>query len=512
MKDYDAELTNEKVRFAKTTFENAKNSFVISVRHPKNSSVVLVLVSIDNKEAVQGLARKLPHYGKYSYLVFEGTEPTNIAKGEWSSTNSPLIAKIASANALPPANIFTDFPKRKALATLEPVFSSERMMKTVNFLASEELGGRAPGSTAINKAIDFIAEKFKVAGLLPGADDSTYFQTWNEVVNEKGEKAPVKNIIGIIPGTNPNLKDESVVICAHYDHLGLGWPGGNAGNIGKIHYGADDNASGVAVMLELADLLGKTLKPQRTIVFVAFTSEENNLRGSKFYVQNMKKFPAKKVIGVIDFDAVGRLENKKLMVLSSNSAREWKFIFMGASYVTGVESEMVSQELDASDQRSFIEVGVPGVQLFAGAHEDYHKPTDVASKIDASGLVKVATFAREGILYLADRIEPLTSQIQPASEMKKPQTTGERKVSTGSMPDFAFSGEGVRVAEISAESPAAKAGMQNGDIIVKFGQYKITNLRDYSDALKTFQPGNSVDVVFLRDGKERATKIELVAK
>ena len=348
--------------------------------------------------------------------------------------------------------------------------------------------------------------------MLPGADDSTYFQTWNEVVNEKGEKAPVKNIIGIIPGTNPNLKDESVVICAHYDHLGLGWPGGNAGNIGKIHYGADDNASGVAVMLELADLLGKTLKPQRTIVFVAFTSEENNLRGSKFYVQNMKKFPAKKVIGVIDFDAVGRLENKKLMVLSSNSAREWKFIFMGASYVTGVESEMVSQELDASDQRSFIEVGVPGVQLFAGAHEDYHKPTDVASKIAASGLVKVATFAREGILYLADRIEPLTSQIQPASEMKKPQTTGERKVSTGSMPDFAFSGEGVRVAEISAESPAAKAGMQNGDIIVKFGQYKITNLRDYSDALKTFQPGNSVDVVFLRDGKERATKIELVAK
>lgn len=512
LKDYDAELTNDKVRFAKTSFENNKCSFVISVRHPKNSSAVLVLVSIDNKDAVQGLARKLPHYGKYSYLVFEGTEPTNVAKGEWGSTNSPLMAKVSFANSSPSPGIPADFKRRKALATLDPVFLPERMMKTVNFLASDELAGRAPGSEAMNKAIDFIADKFKNAGLLPGSDDSTFFQTWNEVVNEKGDKAPVKNIIGIIPGTNPNLKDESVVISAHYDHLGLGWPGGNVGNVGKIHYGADDNASGVAVMLELADLLGKTLKPQRTIVFVAFTSEENNLRGSKYYVQNTKRFPAKKAIGVINFDAVGRLGSKKLMVLSSSSAREWKFIFMGASYVTGVESETVTQDLDASDQRSFIEIGVPGVQLFGGANEDYHKPTDVAGKIDASGLVKVATFGREGLLYLADRIEPLTSQIQAVPETKKIQSAGERKVSTGSMPDFAYSGEGVRIADVAAESPAAKAGMQTGDIIKKIGQFKITNLREYSDALKTFQPGNIVEFVFVRGNQEMTVKIELAAK
>jgi len=512
LKDYDAELTNDNVRFAKTTFEKNNCSFVVSVRHPKNSSAVLVLVSIDSKQAVQGLARKLPHYGKYSYLVFEGSEPTNVAKGEWGSANSPLMAKVGPAKTSS-VSMVTDIPRRKALATLDPVFLPERMMKTVNFLASDELAGRAPGSIAMNKAIEFIADKFKSAGLLPGSDDSTYFQTWEEVVNDSGQKAAVKNIIGIIPGTNPNLKDESVIISAHYDHLGLGWPGGNTGNVGKIHNGADDNASGVSVMLELADLLGKTLKPQRTVVFVAFTSEENNLRGSKYYVQNMKRFPAKKVIGVINIDAVGRLGSKKLMVLSASSAREWRFIFMGASYVTGVESEMVTQELDASDQRSFIEVGVPGVQLFAGAHEDYHKPTDVANKIDASGLVKVATFAREGVLYLADRIEPLTSQIPAASDSKKPQTTsGERKVSTGSMPDFAFSGEGVRIAEITPESPAAKAGLLTGDIVKKIGQFKVTNLREYSDALKTFQPGNIVDILFLRDGQEKTTKLELIAK
>lgn len=512
IKVYDAELTNESIRFARTSFPRNKVSCVISVRHPKNPAAVLVLLSIENKGAVAGLSRKLPHYGKYSYLVFEGTEPTNIAKGEWETVGSPLAARIVSAAGPTPASVFTDLPKRKALATLAPVFSADRMMKSVRYLASEELAGRGPGSAGINKAADFIAEKFKNAGLLPGSDDGSYFQVWDDAVNEKGDSAPVKNVIGILPGINLNLKDESVVICAHYDHLGLGWPGANKGNIGKIHYGADDNASGVAVMLELADLLGKTLKPQRTLVFVAFTLEESGLRGSKHYVRTMKRFPAKKAIGVLNFDAVGRLGDKKLLVLSSNSAREWKFIFMGASYVTGVESEMVTQDLDASDQRSFIEAGVPGVQFFAGANEDYHKPTDVADKIDDAGLVKVAAFAREAVLYLADREGPLAFQEQAAAEAKKPQTTGERRVTTGSMPDFAYSGEGVRIADLSNDSPAAKAGLQKGDVVIKIGPYKVTSLRDYSDALKSFQPGAVVEVVYLRGGKEYRTTIELMAK
>ncbi len=513
LKDYDAELTGDSVRFANTSFQNNKNSIVISVRHPENPAAVIVLLSVDNKDAVQGLARKLPHYGKYSYLVFEGTEPANIAKGEWEAVNSPLVARVGTTGKSAPAPVFTDLPKREALATLDPVFSSERMMKTINYLASKELAGRGPGTDGINKAADYIVEQFKSAGLLPGSDDGTYFQTWEEVVDAKGTKALVKNIIGIIPGTNPELKDESVIVCAHYDHLGLGWPGANTGNEGKIHPGADDNASGVAVMLEMAELLGKSLKPQRTVIFIAFTSEESGLLGSKYYVKNMKRFPAKNVIGVLNFDTVGRLGEKKLLVLNSNSAREWKFIFMGAGYVTGVESEMVTQELDASDQKSFIEAGVPAVQIFSGANEDYHKPTDTPNKIDGAGLVKVSMFAREGILYLADRIEPLTFQGEVTGEKEKPPTqTGVRKVSTGSVPDFTYSGEGVRLDDISAGSAAEKAGLQKGDIIIKLGKYKVTNLREYSDALKNFNPGDAVDIVYLREGKENQTQIVLMAK
>jgi hypothetical protein len=514
LKDYDANVANETIRLGKTTYKSGSNSFVISVRHPNNPAAVLLLLTIDNKDAVQGLSRKLPHYGKYSYLVFEGAEPTNIGKGEWGAVNSPLMAPVGTVKKGATKKAFTTLTRRKALATLDPVFSAERLKKTVDYLASEELAGRGPGSPGIEKAATYIIERFKSASLQPGADDGTYLQTWNEAVNEKGEKAPVKNIIGIIPGTNPAMNDQSVVVCAHYDHLGLGWPGGGKDNIGKIHPGADDNASGVSVMLELADLLGKSLKPQRTVIFVAFTSEESGRLGSKYYVDNMKRFPAKKAIGALCFDGVGRLGTKKVLVLSSNSAREWKFIFMGASYVTGVESEMVTQELDASDQRSFIDVGVPGVQFFAGAHQDYHKPSDTPDKIDATGLVKMATFAREAILYLAERETPMTFQGQVAApESKKPAApAGERRVSTGSMPDFAFAGPGVKIAAVSADSPAGKAGLLAGDIIMKIGTFKVTNLREYTDALKNYKPGDKVDFVYVRDGKENTASIELIAK
>ncbi len=513
LKDYDAVLSKDSVMLGSTSYPVNKTSFIIAVRHPENPASVIVLLSADNKDAVTGLARKLPHYGKYSYLVFEGTEPSNIGKGEWETVNSPLEVSLEQNDNLKQQAVLPELPEREALASLDPVFSADRMLKTVSYLASKELAGRGPGTEGINKAADYIAEQFKNAGLLPGSDDGTYFQSWDEVVDAQGNKAVVKNIIGIIPGTNPDLKNESVIVCAHYDHLGLGWPGANKGNEGKIHPGADDNASGVAVMLEMAELLGKTLKPQRTIIFIAFTCEESGLLGSKYYVNNMKRFPAKKVIGVLNFDTVGRLGQNKVLVLSSNSAREWKFIFMGAGYVTGVESEMVTQELDASDQRSFIEAGVPGVQLFSGANEDYHKPSDTPDKIDGAGMVKIAMFAREGILYLADRIEPLTFQGETTKKGDNSQMKpGERKVSTGSVPDFAYSGEGVRIADFTTGSPAEKSGLQKGDIIIQLGHYKVTNLRDYSDALKNFNPGDSVELTYIRDGKENKTDIVLMAK
>lgn len=516
---YDASMTEDTIRFAKSSFALGRNSVVVSVRHPESPACVLVLLASDSKEAVPGLARKLPHYGKYSYLVFEGAEPVNCAKGEWEAVNSPLSVKLAPLPGAAAPEKIVAAPKRKALATLDPVFSAERMKKTVDSLAGEALGGRAPGTEGGRKAAAFIEEAFRSAGLAPGADDGTFRQRWMEVVDGNGKKDTVWNIIGIIPGTNPKLQDESVVISAHYDHLGLGWPVSHAENTGRVHYGADDNASGVSVMLELATILGTTLKPQRTVVFAAFTCEENALAGSKYYVSNTRRFPAKKAIGVLNFDAVGRLNGRKVMVLNTSSAREWKFIFMGASYVTGVETEMITQDLDASDQRSFIEAGIPGVQFFSGVNADYHRPSDTPEKIDAAGLVKVASIGREGILYLADRLEPLAFQ-GPAAGTPPPAAAsgraaspqGERRVSTGTVPDFSFTGTGVRIDDLTPNSPGVKAGLQKGDIITRLGTYPVATLREYSDALKHYQPGDIVELVYLRDGKEHTTKLELAAK
>ncbi len=515
LKDYDASLTSDSIRFEKASFKIDKNSFVVTVRHPESPGSILVLLSSDSKDAVPGLARKLPHYGKYSYLVFEGTEPVNVAKGEWNAVNSPLSVTLAPRPGSPSVEKAAALPRRKALATLDPVFSAERMKKTVEYLASEELGGRAPGSIGLRKAGNFIEDAFKSAGLLPGADDGTYSQRWMDVVDGNGTRDTVRNIIGIIPGTNPKLSGESVVISAHYDHLGMGWPAAHKENAGKVHYGADDNASGVAVMCELAKTLGTTLKPQRTVVFVAFASEENGLRGSKYYVERCTRFPAKKAIGVLNFDAVGRLNAKKVSILNSSSAREWKFIFMGASYVTGVETEIITQDLDASDQRSFIEAGVPGVQFFSGVNADYHRPSDTPDKIDAAGMVKVASIGREGILYLADRLEPLAFQGPApgaAASAQPSQPQGERKVSTGTVPDFAFTGSGVRIDDLTPNSPAVKAGLQKGDVIIRFGDYPVTSLREYSDALKKYHPGDSVVLTYQRDGAVKTTTIELIAK
>ena len=137
------------------------------------------------------------------------------------------------------------------------------------------------------------------------------------------------NVVGIIPGTKPELSSQSVVLGAHYDHLGLGWPDVHVGDEGKIHHGADDNASGIAVLLELARILSQQSKPERTIVFIAFTGEEDGLRGSRHYVERARRFPAHQVIGMLNLDTVGRLENKKLLVIGTGSAREWVHVFMG---------------------------------------------------------------------------------------------------------------------------------------------------------------------------------------
>ncbi|MCF6226242.1 MAG: PDZ domain-containing protein, partial [Xanthomonadales bacterium] len=188
------------------------------------------------------------------------------------------------------------------------------------------------------------------------------------------------------------------------------------------------------------------------------------------------------------------------------------------SFVTGVQTELPTQDISSSDQVAFIEAGVPGVQFFAGASPDYHKPGDTADKIDYKGLVKVAAIVREGVEYLSVRPDPMeyqgekkiTGKVAGADKPKvtKP-TTGGRRVSTGIMPDFAFSGKGMSVGAVSADSPAAKAGISKGDVIIAMDGKPVSDLRSYSNLLKQYAPGDQLEFRFSRGGETQSVKLTL---
>ncbi len=511
MESYDAEITETTARFGSESAKLADTSLVVVTRHPADPNLAITWLNAHDSEAVAGLARKLPHYGKYSYLGFTGTEPTNSLKGQWPAVGSPLSADFVDHPGELPA-----LKKRPALAMLAPVFNATRMQADVETLAADAMQGRVPGSAGLDLAAAYIAEEFEKAGLKPGGDNGTYFQSFS-IKAENGKQVTVKNVLGLIPGTQEKMQQESVVLSAHYDHLGKGWPDAGSGNKGKIHNGADDNASGVAVMLELARTLGKTMTPERTVVFAAFTAEEAGLLGARHYVKTAKAYPIEKVIGNLNVDTVGRLGENKLLILGSNSAREWKFIFMGASFVTGVQTELPSQNISSSDQVAFIEAGVPGVQFFAGVSPDYHKPGDTADKIDYNGLVKVAAIVREGVEYLGSRPDPMNFQgsKKPAAA-SSPATTkkpaGGRRASTGIMPDFAFSGKGMAIGAVSDASPAAQAGLIKGDVITAIDAKPVSDLRSYSDLLKQYAPGDQIEMTYSRDSKSQTVKLTLGAR
>ena len=210
-----------------------------------------------------------------------------------------------------------------------------------------------------------------------------------------------------------------------------------------MHPGADDNASGVAVLLEVARAMADAGASRRTIVFVATTAEEAGMLGSKHYVEHPVR-PREGIRSVLNIDSVGRLGTAPLGVIGSATATEWPHVFRGIGFVTGIQTQFASQGLESSDQASFIARGIPAVQLFTPPHTDYHRPGDTADKVDVAGLVRVATVAREAVTYLADRPEPLTITIAapgaqtPTAAAPGPQ--GARRAGFGIVPDFAFAG------------------------------------------------------------------------
>ncbi len=489
----------------------AGHSVVLTERHPDSMEKAVGWIFGDPLTAMPGLGRKLPHYGKYSYLGFDGEEPVNVLKGQWSPSDSPLHVDLRPAAARAAAIPAMALKARPALADLPPVFSQKALMEHVEFLASPKLEGRGLGSEGLGSAARYIAERFQRMGLEPGGDTGGYFQKFTVERGPQGTPVETMNVIGVMRGAKAQWKDQSAILSAHYDHLGFGWPDVHKGDEGKAHHGADDNASGVSVMLELARALKASGQPSRTLLFIAFSGEEAGLKGSAYYVEH-PRLPLDQIIGVINLDTVGRLGSDKIAVLGTGTATEWQHIFRGAGFVTGVDSRLIPESMQSSDQMSFIRKNVPAIQLFTTVGADYHRPTDTAEKIDAAGLVKVASFAREGIAYLAERETSLTNTIPKAvsgatSAAAAPAAPGggdqpqARRVSFGTVPDFAFTGVGVRVGGIVPGSPAEKAGLKEGDVLMKLDATDMASLQTFSNFLKTAKAGQAVSVALVREGK-----------
>jgi len=506
---YQVKFEKNKVDISEQDLFENKNSIIMVGRNPQQQESALALISADSVKAIPGLARKLPHYGKYSFLAFEGVEPTNMLKGQWPVVNSPLTYQFSDQQVS-----IAKLEKRNPLASLAPVFSEKKLLSHVNKLANKEMLGRGLGSKGLDLAADYIAEEFRSSGLKPLVNGDKYFQDWKVKLEGLDKEVRARNVVAFIPGNNPKLNGQSVVVSAHYDHLGLGWPDVRKGNEGKIHFGADDNASGVSVLLELARLMAKKGGLERTVIFVAFTGEEVDRLGSRYFVNNMPRFPIEKVFAAVNLDTVGRLGTKPILAFGTGTASEWVHIFRGVGFVTGVSIKSLAKDFGSSDQTSFHEKNIPAVQFFSGVNSDFHKPTDTIEKIDGAGLVKVAVALKETVSYLSEREEPLNNLLIANVSKQKPGKArpAGRRVSLGTVPDFTYQGEGVLISDVVPNSPAAKAKIQAKDILIGMNGKKVKDLRSFSKILRSLKPGDEVVLKILRNTQELNLKTHVVER
>ena len=507
---YALTLKEDESDMGYATVPREGHSIVVTAKRGENDTSYIAILAADSISPMEGLARKLPHYHKYSYLGFEGDEPANIAKGRWPAVGSPLTHYFNSDA------VIGKLPKRTPLATLPPLFSQKRMRETVELLSSPAFEGRGFGSDGLSQSVDYLVQEFKGAGLEP-AGDSGYLQQFSEV-GESGESGVLTNVIGLIRGKDPKLKDEYIVVGAHYDHLGYGWPDVRRGEEGQLHPGADDNASGVAVLLELARYFAEA-GSDRSVIFAAFGGEEIARAGSKYMLRDGAFAGGKDLYAMVNLDTVGHLGDGKLLILGAGSAREWVHIFMGAGFVTGVSVESVSKDFGSSDQSSFNAVGVPAVQLFTGANSDYHTVGDTADKVDYDGMVGVAQVAKEAVEYLAGRPEPLTIMLEGAGKSsaapvgRSAVDAGERRrVSLGTVPDFSWQGEGVKVGSVTEGSSARSAGILEGDIIISLADKPVSDLKSLSEVMKALSVDEEVTIKWLRGEAEMKSTIKAMAR
>ena len=314
------------------------------------------------------------------------------------------------------------------------------------------------------------------------------------------------NVSGYLEGNDPELKNQYLVIGAHFDHLGMGGPNSlYTGKEPQIHNGADDNASGTTGVLELAQkIANEKNKLKRKVVFATFSGEEEGLLGSSYFVDHMP-FPIENADAMINMDMIGRLRDKSLIIYGTGTSTDWKNI-LNKDNIDSLKLTFNDEGYGPSDQSSFYAKKIPVLFFFTGTHEDYHKPSDDADKINFEGEKEVLDYVYD-VFNSIDEDETRLDYL--LVEKKEPEKMPTRKVWVGTVPDFAGNVDGYKISGVSEGGPAEIAGLQGGDIITKFGDKKISNIYDFTYALADYVPGDVVDVVVKRGSKEITFHVKL---
>lgn len=322
--------------------------------------------------------------------------------------------------------------------------------------------------------------------------------------------AEVKNVVAVLEGEGP-LAEETIVIGAHYDHLGRGGEGSFVPTVKEIHNGADDNASGTTALLETARLLAALEKKlPRRVVFIAFTGEERGLIGSARYCKE-PLYPLENTVAMLNMDMVGRLKDDKLTVQGGDTAAEFKGIIDAlneAKYHFHLAHQ--SGGFGPSDHASFYGKKIPVLHFFTGLHGDYHRPSDDSEKINVPGLLRVAHLVSDTAERVAELpARPTYREVKSSAHGGAARSGSGSRPYFGSIPDYSQDQPGLALSGVTKDGPADKAGLRSGDLIVKFGETKIGNIDDFDAVLRTYKAGDKVPVVVKRDGKETTLTVTL---
>jgi hypothetical protein len=371
----------------------------------------------------------------------------------------------------------------------------------VKTLADDSYQGRGTGSSGEKKAALYIESTFKQLKLQPKGDNQTYQQSFpfKKGAHGEGEAGTSANVVAYLD----NGAKTTIIIGAHYDHLGMDGQGSSldANPSNKIHNGADDNASGVAGVLELARYFTTNKKKEKNnFLFVCFSGEEMGLLGSK-YIADHLPVEVPSVNYMINMDMIGRLDQttKTVIVNGTGTSPVWEPL------LKKLESEKLKVKTDSSgtgpsDHTSFYLKDIPVLHFFTGGHSDYHKPTDDFGKVNIEGEAEVLNF----IVKVVESLDPEPKLAFLKTKTKSMAGRSSSKVTLGIMPSYASDGTGLKVDGVTDGRPGHKAGILTGDVIIKMGDYEIKDIQNYMDALGKFEKGQTIKIQVKR-GEETKT-------